>query len=74
MTQEDYERLPDGTRVWFCTDFFAIPILGVIKTKNGERGIWVNFFGHGQCHFLDKTFYTGIHNYVTVYNHSGEKE
>ena len=67
MTKERYESLRDGTRVWFHPSYFAYSMLGVIKTVNGERGIWVNFFGDGQCHFPDKNNQYGNHTFSAPY-------
>lgn len=54
MTKEKFDKLPDGTKVWFSPAYFAFPMLGIIRTIDGERGIWINFFGDGQCLFVPR--------------------
>ncbi|MBO4513781.1 MAG: hypothetical protein J5746_13560 [Victivallales bacterium] len=57
MTKEEYNKLPVGTVVWFKPAYFAFAMPGVIKTTlTGGRGIWVNFFGDGQCLFTPQDY------------------
>lgn len=59
MTKTDYDSLPVGTKVWFKPSYLSFAMLGTVKEKDGERGIWVNFFGDGQCMFqpMTESFY-----------------
>lgn len=51
MTKEEYNNLPLGSKVWFRPDFFVYAFPGVIREQDGVRTVYINFFGHGQCHF-----------------------
>lgn len=55
MTREDFDKLADGTKVWYSPTYFAFPMPGTIKTVNGVKGVWVNFYGDGQCFFSPTT-------------------
>lgn len=68
MTRKDYESLPDGTRVWYRQDFFAFPILGTIRHKDGQRGVWVNFFGYCQGLFADEDNHEGNHKCCELFD------
>ena len=67
MTKDDFEKLKDGDKVWFCPTYFAFPMLGVVKHGyRSMKGVWVNFFGEGQCLFapLTEAFYCAVSRYV----------
>ena len=51
MTIEEYAALPEGETVWFRPPFLSYAFPGVVRTIGNTRGIWVNFFGDGQCLF-----------------------
>lgn len=51
MTKDELEKLDIGTALWFRPDYFAFPMVGVVKQVKKEKGIWINFFGEGQCFF-----------------------
>lgn len=65
MTKDDFDKLKDGDKVWFSPSYFSIPMLGVARTIRGEKGVWVNFFGDGQCHFVPRGegFFTTLARY-----------
>ena len=52
MTRRQFESLEDGVMVWFRPPYLAYRMPGVIRTINRKRGVWVNFFGDGQCHYV----------------------
>ena len=52
MTRKQFDRLEDGVMVWFRPPYLAYRMPGVIRTINKRRGVWVNFFGDGQCHYV----------------------
>ena len=37
--------------VWFSPPYLAYRMPGVVRTIDGRRGVWVNFFGDGQTRF-----------------------
>ena len=37
--------------VWFRPPYLAYRMPGIVRTIDGRRGVWVNFFGDGQTHF-----------------------
>jgi hypothetical protein len=51
MTEDDYNKLKDGDKVWFHPSYFSVPMAGVIITVFGLKGVWVSFFGEG-CGFF----------------------
>ena len=51
MTRKQFDRLEDGVMVWFRPPYFAYRMPGVVRTIDGRRSVWVNFFGDGQTHF-----------------------
>jgi len=51
MTAEEFNSLEDGASVWFRPPYFAFPMPAIVRIKNVRRGLWVNFFGDGQCLF-----------------------
>ena len=52
MTRKQFDRLEDGVMVWFRPPYLACRMPGVVRTIDGRRGVWVNFFGDGQCHYV----------------------
>ena len=52
MTVKQFDRLEDGVMVWFRPPYLAYRMPGVIRTIGGKRGVWMNFFGDGQCHYV----------------------
>ncbi len=52
MTKSHFKKLPIKTLVWFAPPYFAFAFPGIIQRRHGRRGIWVNFFGDGQCFFV----------------------
>lgn len=54
MTKSHFKRLPVGTPVWFQPHYLAFAFPGIVKRIHGRKGIWVNFFGDGQCFFVLK--------------------
>ena len=46
-----------GQKIWFNPPYFAYAFPGEIQIRDGELGIWINFFGDAQCFFpiTDKT-------------------
>ena len=76
MTKEEFEKLADGEKVWYSPTYFAFPMLGVIRTiakadgvwgefSRGGRGVWVNFFGDGQCLFTPPPYGDRWYTWVT---------
>ena len=57
MTKDKFDKLENGTMVWYAPAYFSFPMLGVIKTMDGEKGVWVNFYGDGQCFFAPEEGY-----------------
>ena len=51
MTAKQFDRLEDGVMVWFSPPYLACRMPGVVRTIDGRRGVWVNFFGDRQTHF-----------------------
>ena len=51
MTRKQFDRLEDGVMVWFRPPYLAFRMPGVVRTIDGRRGVWVNFFEDGQTHF-----------------------
>ena len=51
MRREAFNRLKEGTLVWFSPTYFTLPMVGVVKQEPWAKGIWVNFYGDGQCFF-----------------------
>ena len=56
MTQSQFEALQEGDLVWFYPDYFAWPWLATVRTIDGRKGVWVNFWGEGQCHFTPPSY------------------
>jgi len=60
MTRQEFDDLPVGTKVWFKPGYFAYRIPGTVKIfgrgESAIKGIWVNFFGDGQCFFAHGLF------------------
>ncbi len=52
MTKTQFKKLKVGTPVWFAPPYLAYPFPGIVKRVRGSRGIWINFFGDGQCLFV----------------------
>ena len=69
MTKEEFDKLNDGDTVWFEPHYFKFPMMGFIRTIKGEKGIFINFFGDAQAHFIPRlpSFYDG----VTAYENGG---
>ena len=67
MTKEEFDKLDDGTKVWYAPTYFAFPMLGVIKTIGGEKGVWVNFYGEGQCLFTPPPYSERWYTWVLPY-------
>ncbi len=57
MTKEDFDKLAEGAKVWYAPTYFTFPMLGIVKTIDGVKGVWVNFYGDGQCHFAPQEGY-----------------
>lgn len=70
MNKHDFDRLKEGENVWFAPHYFAFPMLGVIRTINGEKGVWINFFGDGQAHFIPRL--DSSYESVTRYEKNGQ--
>ena len=79
MTKERFDSLPDGTLVWFHPHYFAFPMLGTIRTytrtdgvwgefSGGGRGIWVNFYGEGQCLFTPPEYKSDWYECVSLHD------
>ena len=66
MTRNEFDALEEETRVWFHPTYFAFPFPGVVRTINGVKGVWINFFGDGQCHFTPLTYHTKFYDNVTL--------
>ena len=65
MTKEEFDSLPEETRVWYAPTYFAFPFPGVVRTIDGLKGVWINFYGDGQCHFAPLTYHTSFYDNVT---------
>ncbi len=52
MTPEEFNVLSDGASVWFRPPYFAFPMPAIVRIRNGRRGLWINFYGDGQCLFV----------------------
>lgn len=50
MTKREWDKLKEGDKVWVDMPYFAYKMLGVVKTIDHWKGVWVNFFGDGQMH------------------------
>lgn len=74
MTREEFDNLPEETPVWFHPSYFAFPMLGVVRTINGLRGVWINFFGDAQCHFAPLAYHPPLYDNVTLYDNKQDKE
>jgi len=51
MTVKEFNSLADGTAVWFRPPYFAFAMPATVRIMDGSRGLWVNFYGDGQCFF-----------------------
>lgn len=51
MTVKEFNSLADGTAVWFRPPYFAFTMPATVRIRDGRRGLWVNFYGDGQCRF-----------------------
>lgn len=51
MTIKEFNSLSNGASVWFCPPYFAFPMPATVSIKDGRRGLWINFYGDGQCRF-----------------------
>ncbi len=49
MTVKEFNSLADGTAVWFRPPYFAFAMPATVRIMDGSRGLWVNFYGDGQC-------------------------
>lgn len=52
MTPEEFNVLSDGASVWFRPPYFAFAMPATVRIRNGRRGLWINFYGDGQCMFV----------------------
>lgn len=64
MTKEEFYKLKDGEQVWYYPTYFRYAFPAIVKTIDGEKGLWVNFFGDGQCHFTPH--FTSFYNAVST--------
>ena len=62
MTKQEFENLKEGRKVWFYPNYLRFAFPAIVKTIDGVKGLWVNFFGDGQCHFTPRfdTFYAAV--------------
>ena len=67
MTKEEFDNLPEGAKVWYAPTYFAFPMAGVVMTVDGVKGVWVNFFGDGQCLFTPPSSYDRWYTWVLPY-------
>lgn len=58
----EYNALPLETEVWFKPPYFKYRMPGVVKRRDGIRGVLVNFLGDGQCFFSEESG-GDIHSY-----------
>ena len=66
MTKDEFDKLNDGDTAWFEPHYFHFPMLGIIRTIDGEKGVWINFFGDAQAHFIPRV--PSFYDSVTPYN------
>lgn len=50
MTKREWNKLQEGDKVWVDMPYLAYKMLGVVKTIDHRKGVWINFFGDGQTH------------------------
>lgn len=48
LTKKQWGNLVPGDKVWVSPRYFAFPMLGVIKRRQGGKGVWINLFGDAQ--------------------------
>ena len=70
MTQDEFEKLNDGDPVWFEPTYFHFPIRGTIRTLNGEKGVFINFYGDALAQFIPHT--PSFYDSVTAYSKDGK--
>ncbi|MCQ2402409.1 MAG: hypothetical protein MJ202_01610 [Lentisphaeria bacterium] len=51
MTVKEFNSLADGTFVWFSPPYFAFPMPATVRIRDGQRRLWINFYGDAQCRF-----------------------
>ena len=54
MTKREFGKLKEGDVVWFFPSYFKYAMCGVKKRIGRESGVWINFFGDGQCFFAPR--------------------
>jgi hypothetical protein len=54
MTNKEWRNLKEGDKVWVKTNYFAFPLLGVIKIRSRKKVVWLNLFGDGQFVFGER--------------------
>ena len=69
MKKEEFDKLNDGDTVWFEPHYFKFPMMGTVRTINGEKGIFVSFFGDAQAHFIPRI--PSFYDAVTAYDKGG---
>lgn len=52
MTVKEFNSLADGTAVWFRPPYFAFAMPATVRITGERHGLWVNFYGDGQCMFV----------------------